>query len=74
MTFCANYQPPFLRRTLFAAAALALLSGGCNSSANSTSSGGESTTRAGGRIDMNCVGNRIESPPEAFHYSYKSTV
>ena len=74
MTFCANYQPPFLRRTLFAAAALALMSGGCNSSANSTSSGEESTTRAGGRIDINCVGNRIESPPEAFHYSYKSTV
>jgi hypothetical protein len=23
---------------------------------------------------MNCVGNHIESPPEAFHYSYKSTV
>jgi len=50
------------------------MSGGCNSSANSISSGGESTTRAGGRIDINCVGNHIASPPEAFHYSYKSTV
>ena len=74
MTFCTNYQPPFLRRALLAAAALALLAGGCNSSANSTSSGGESTTGAGGRIDINCVGNHVQSPPEAFHYSYKSTV
>lgn len=73
MTICANYQSPFLRRALLAAAALALLAGGCNSSADSTSSGAKSTTGAGGRIDINCVGNHIESPPEAFHYSFKST-
>ena len=74
MTFCANYQPPFWRQTLLAAAALALLAGGCNSSANSTSAGEKSTTAAGGGIDVNCVGNHIESPPEAFHYSFKSSV
>lgn len=73
MTFCANYQPLFLRRALLAAAALALLAGGCNSSSNSTSSGGESTIGAGGRIEINCVGNHVESPPEAYHYSFKST-
>lgn len=74
MTFCANYQPPFWRQTLLAAAALALLAGGCNSSPNSTSAGEKSTTAAGGVIDVNCVGNHIESPPEAFHYSFKSAV
>ena len=74
MTFCANYQPPFWRQTLLTAAALALLAGGCNSSANSTRAGEKSTTAAGGGIDVNCVGNHIESPPEAFHYSFKSSV
>src|SRR5215472_8010301 len=73
-TFRANCQASFSRRILLAAAALALLPGGCNSSANSTVSGGESTTTAGSRIDINCVGNHVASPPEAFHYSYKSTV
>jgi hypothetical protein len=74
MTFCANYQPPFWRQTLLTAAALALLAGGCNSSANSTSAGEKSTTAAGSGIDVNCVGKHIESPPEAFHYSFKSSV
>jgi hypothetical protein len=74
MSFCANYQLPILRRTLLAAAALALLAGGCNSSANSTSSDEKSTTAAGARIDMNCVGNHVTSPPGAFHYSFKSSV
>jgi len=74
MTFCANYQPPFWRQILLAAAALALLAGGCNSSANSTSEGEKSTTAAGGGIDVNCVGNHIERPPESFHYSFKSAV
>jgi hypothetical protein len=74
MTFCANYQPLFSRQTLLTAAALALLAGGCNSSANSTSADEKSTTAAGGGIDVNCVGKHIESPPEAFHYSFKSSV
>lgn len=73
MTFRADYQPPFLRQTLLVAAALALLAGGCNSSANSTSADEKSTT-AGGQIDVNCVGNRVENPLEAFHYSFKSAV
>ena len=74
MAFCANYQPPFWRQTLLAAAALALLAGGCNSSANSTSASEKSMTAARDGIDVNCLGNHIESPPEAFHYSFKSAV
>jgi hypothetical protein len=74
MKFGAHYQSPFLRGALLATAALALLAGGCNSSANSTRSDEESTaTGAGRRIDVNCLGNHIESPPEAFHYSFRST-
>lgn len=74
MTSCAGFQSPLLRRALLAATALALLAGGCSSTANSSSPGGESTTGAGNRIDLNCIGNHIENPPESFHYSFKSTV
>src|SRR6476620_6900580 len=75
MTFCANYQPRLLRRPLLAAAALVLLAAGCNSSTNTNSTGaGERSTAGGGQIDVNCVGNRVESPLEAFHYSFKSAV
>jgi hypothetical protein len=73
MIFGAHYQSPFLRGALLATVALALLAGGCNSSTNSTSLGGESTAGAGSRIDINCVGNHVASPPEAFHYSFRST-
>jgi hypothetical protein len=68
-----NFQSPFFRGALFAAAALALFAGGCKSSANSPNSGAKSASGAGAGIDINCVGNRIENPPEAFHYSFKST-
>lgn len=75
MIFCANYQPRLLRRPLLAAAALALLAAGCTSSTNTSSTGaGERSTAEGSQIDVNCVGNRVESPPEAFHYSFKSSV
>jgi hypothetical protein len=73
MTSCANRQTPFLKRVLLAATALALTAAGCNSSANSTSSDDRSTTGAGGRIDINCIGSHVANPPEAFHYSYKTT-
>jgi hypothetical protein len=43
----------------------------CNSSPASTSGGGSSAS-GNAHIDMNCLGNRIENPPEAFHYSYKA--
>jgi hypothetical protein len=76
MRSCANYQLSVLSRALLAVV-LALVTGGCNTSANSnatsTRSDDKSTTAAGGRIDMNCVGNHVQSPPDAFHYSYKST-
>jgi hypothetical protein len=74
MRFCANQHPSFPSQALLAAAAtLALLAAGCNSSANSTSSDDRSTTGAGSRIDVNCIGNHVANPPEAFHYSYKTT-
>jgi hypothetical protein len=73
MTFRADYQPPFLRQALLVVAALALLAAGCNSNTNTNSTGAsERSTAGGGQIDVNCVGNRIESPLEAFHYSFKS--
>jgi hypothetical protein len=76
MRVCANYQLAVLTRALLAVA-LALLAGGCNSSANSnassTRSDDKSTAAADARIDMNCVGDHVQSPPDAFHYSYRST-
>lgn len=62
-------------RALSVATALLLFAGGCNSRAKSggadersASSGGVSQT-----IDVNCLGDRLDNPPEAFHYSYKTT-
>jgi len=75
--FRRDCQPSFLKRALLAAL-LALLAGSCNSaknsSVNTTSPDEKSTAAAGDRIDMNCMSDRIARPPEAFHYSFKSTV
>jgi hypothetical protein len=57
---------------LFLAAALAG-AGGCNSS--SSGEGGEKrgADSARARVDVMCLGDRIEKPAEAFHYSFKYT-
>jgi len=73
MRLCENEHPSFLRPALLAAVAVALLACGCNSSSNSNGSNDGSTTGASGRIDVNCIGNHVANPPEAFHYSYKTT-
>jgi hypothetical protein len=49
----------------------------CNSGSASKNAGGR-TVEAGSnnkdaRVDVMCIGDRINNPPEAFHYSYKYT-
>ncbi len=65
----------FLGSVLAGVAALALLTAsGCSSGPKS---GGANTQDAngadgsGGHIDVLCLGDRINSPAESFHYSYK---
>ena len=42
----------------------------CNSSSGSQGSA-DATDGAGSHIDVLCIGDRIDNPPESFHYSYK---
>jgi len=60
---------------LVVAASSLLFVGGCNSRVKSTGADEKSTTSGGASqtIDMNCMGDRLDNPPEAFHYSYKTT-
>jgi hypothetical protein len=81
MAFCADCKAALLRRGVLAAAGLALLAvSACRSGPASKiaeeKSGAQpnSATTAGGSgdrgIDLNCVMDHIQNPPEAFHYSY----
>lgn len=78
MTFCGDCKAAFLKRALVAVAGLALLAG-CNSgkrskNAEENSGAGQKPAAAVGDsagIDLNCVIDHIQNPPEAFHYSYK---
>ena len=62
------------RDLLAVAASLILLAYGCNSRAKSA--GAEEKQAASGgstqTIDVNCIGDRLDNPPEAFHYFYKT--
>lgn len=70
----------FLRRGVLAAAGLALLAvSACKSGPAAKSTDGKSgaqpnsaTAQSGGDagINLNCVMDHIQNPPEAFHYSY----
>lgn len=81
MRLCADGKAAFLRCGLVAAAALAMLAAwGCRSgpaSKKEESSGAEQKSAATAQqgadpgIDLNCVADHIQNPPEAFHYSYK---
>lgn len=64
------------RSLLFMGLALATISA-CNSGSASKNAGGR-TVEAGSNnkdahVDVMCIGDRIDNPPEAFHYSYKYT-
>lgn len=65
----------FLGSVLAGVAALALLAAsGCASGAKSGGADTQDATASdgsGGHIDVLCVGDRINSPAESFHYSYK---
>lgn len=63
------------RCALLVATASLLVASGCNSRANSAGADERSATSGGApqTIDVNCLGDRLENPPEAFHYSYKTT-
>ena len=60
---------------LVVAASLLLVAGGCNSRAKSADAGEKTAASRGPSqtIEVNCIGDRLENPPEAFHYSYKTT-
>ncbi len=72
MIFFANYRTTFWRPAPLRIFVLALLTCGCTSNARSTSTDEKPAAESGSQIDINCIGNRLENPPEAFHYSYKS--
>lgn len=80
MTFSTDGNA-FLKRGVLAAAVMALLAvSACKSGSASKNADGKSgtqpnsavTAQGGGDagIDLNCVMNHIQNPPEAFHYSY----
>jgi hypothetical protein len=81
MTFGADCKAAFLRHALVAAVGLALLAAcGCKSGAKSNGAEQSSSDQNGGaaapdsagtQIDTNCIGDRIQNPPEAFHYTFK---
>lgn len=61
----------FLRCGL-ATVALALLAGsGCSPGAKSDGADPARDSGSGVRLDAGCMIDRVEKPPEAFHYSYK---
>lgn len=64
------------RLPLVAAALVLLAADGCGSSANSAGGDEKSLMSSGpsnSGIDMNCIGDHVEHPPESFHYSFKSS-
>ena len=65
----------FPKRALLAAATLVVVASGCTSRAKSGSADEKSAASSGSSqtIDVNCLGDRLDNPPEAFHYSYKTT-
>src|SRR5439155_26778850 len=73
MIFVANYRTTFWGLALLGIFLLTLLTCGCTSNARSTSTDEKTAAESGSQIDINCIGNRLENPPEAFHYSYKSS-
>lgn len=57
---------------LGSALVLALLAvSGCTSGPKSDAANAQDADSAGAHIDVLCVGDRIQNPPESFHYSYK---
>jgi hypothetical protein len=80
MTFFTDGNA-FFRRGVLAAAGLALLAvSACKSGPTSKGANGKSGAQpnsaataqgsGGAGIDLNCVMDHIQNPPEAFHYSY----
>lgn len=63
-------KPVLMSRMFVTMAVFGLLAElGCTSSAKQPAEG-QSGSRP--QIDVNCIGDRINNPPEAFHYSYKT--
>ena len=82
MTRGAHHNPRSSGSLLLALVALALLAAsGCSSHAKSKdtspdSAAGETAataSNAGTHVDVMCIGDRINNPPEAFHYSFRYT-
>jgi len=75
MTSSQNSKAASLRSCLLTAAGLALLvSSGCSSGAKPNVGEARSASDGGSaHLDAMCIGERIEKPPESFHYFFKST-
>jgi hypothetical protein len=72
MTIFANYWNSVVRCTQVAAIAAALLSCfACTSNSATKNDQGSRTASNGANIDVLCMGDRINSPTEPFHYSFK---
>ena len=62
------------QRLLFPALCFAAATSACTSKSESRTGEQRATAAsdsAGSHIDLMCIGERIDNPPEAFHYSYK---
>lgn len=81
MAFCADCKAALLKRGVLVVAGLALLAVSACRSSSASKNGEEksgaqpnaaATARGSGDpgIDLNCVIDHIQNPPEAFHYSY----
>jgi outer membrane murein-binding lipoprotein Lpp len=78
MVFCADCKPAVLRHGVLAAAVLAMLViSGCYSGPAKNAQdkpgaqqGKMARDSSDPGIDLNCVMDHIQNPPEAFHYSY----
>ncbi len=83
MSFAADDRTAFAGRTLLALVILALLAaGGCSTSTKSNvdpgGAGADGKTADAAKsnstqVDVMCIGDRINNPPEAFHYSFRNT-
>ncbi|MFZ0638615.1 MAG: hypothetical protein WAM59_02855, partial [Candidatus Acidiferrales bacterium] len=72
---------PYARQTMLAPALMLVAATGCNSSSPTNKTANQNAAQApaavaqnahGPGINLNCIVERLQNPPEAFHYSFKN--
>ncbi len=76
-----NIRFPYARQTMLAWALMFVAATGCNSGSPTNKTANQNAAQApaavaqnanGPGINLNCVVDRLQNPPEAFHYSFKN--